>query len=108
MITIISFKDNNFTRIIILDLTLGNNEPMRYNELFKSIEAISQKMLSQTLKSLETEGLIIRKVYPQIPPKVEYKLSDMGQSLIPIISELSKWADNNQEKMKLSRKKYKR
>jgi DNA-binding HxlR family transcriptional regulator len=65
---------------------------MRYSELDQKIESISQKMLTVTLKSLETDGLISRKVYPQIPPKVEYSLTAFGATLLPPIAMLKKWA----------------
>jgi DNA-binding HxlR family transcriptional regulator len=65
---------------------------MRYSELDHRILSISQKMLSATLKSLETDGLISRKVYPQVPPKVEYSLTELGKTLLPSIMMLKKWA----------------
>lgn len=63
---------------------LGRNKVMRYNELKRSINGITYKMLSKQLKELEKEQLIIRQEYSQIPPKVEYSLSDKGVSLLPI------------------------
>jgi len=68
----------------------------RYSELDQKIESISQKMLTVTLKSLETDGLIDRKVYPQIPPKVEYSLTALGETLMPAITLLKKWAADSQ------------
>lgn len=68
---------------------------LRYSELDNKIQSISQKMLTVTLKSLETDGLISRKVYPQIPPKVEYTLTSLGESLIPAIAMMKKWALDN-------------
>ena len=65
---------------------------MRYSELDHRILSISQNMLSATLKSLETDGLISRKVYPQVPPKVEYSLTELGKTLLPSIMMLKKWA----------------
>lgn len=65
---------------------------MRYGELKKSLEGITHKMLSQQLKELVEDDLVHRQEYPQIPPKVEYSLTDMGQSLIPVLNEMSSWA----------------
>ncbi len=64
---------------------------MRYNELKRSLGNISHKTLSNTLKELEADRLIIRKEYPQIPPKVEYSLSERGKSLIPVLDAMCEW-----------------
>ncbi|MFZ4260478.1 winged helix-turn-helix transcriptional regulator [Sphingobacterium sp. HJSM2_6] len=80
----------------ILVLTaLNEYEVLRFNELSSCLVNISQKMLSVTLKALESDGLIGRQVYPQIPPKVEYTLTERGKSLMPHISNLIQWADLN-------------
>jgi len=65
---------------------------LRYSELDHRIESISQKMLTVTLKSLETDGLINRKMYPEIPPRVEYSLTELGKTLMPSINMLKNWA----------------
>ena len=67
------------------------DKPMRYGEIHKSIIDITQKMLTQHLRELESDGLIHRKVYQQVPPKVEYSLTEKGQTVIPIIEDLRKW-----------------
>lgn len=74
---------------------LGEFEVLRYNALQRLIGKISFKMLSSTLKELEADGLIIRTVYPQLPPKVEYSLSSKGKSLIPILFDLCSWGDEH-------------
>lgn len=84
-------------------LLLNETTVLRFNEIHKHIETISQKMLSTTLKTLEEDGLVIRKVYPQIPPRVEYQLSERGKSLIPHLQGLVKWAADNFTKIKKSR-----
>ncbi|PAT33905.1 winged helix-turn-helix transcriptional regulator [Vandammella animalimorsus] len=66
---------------------------VRFNGLQRLIGGISYKTLSSTLKELERDGLIIRTEYPQIPPKVEYRLSDSGQSLIPILDAMCEWGN---------------
>lgn len=68
---------------------------VRYNEIKRYINTISHKTLSLTLKELEADGLIYRKEYPQIPPKVEYSLTKRGKSLIPILDSMCEWGDQN-------------
>ena len=70
---------------------------VRYNELKRYIKSISHKTLSNALKELEKDQLIIRKEYPQIPPKVEYSLSDKGQSLMQILDQLCIWGENHKK-----------
>ena len=79
------FGDKWSTLVI---LVLNEEEKLRFNEIHKVIGDISQKMLTVTLRSLEADGLVSRKVYPEIPPRVEYKLTDLGKSLVPHISSL--------------------
>lgn len=72
------------------------NEVMRFNELQRSISGgITAKMLTQQLRGLEQDGLIIRTVYPVVPPKVEYRLSKFGQTLTPILDEIANWGVQN-------------
>ena len=71
---------------------------VRYNELKRLIGSISHKILSSQLKDLEKDGLIIRKEYPQIPPKVEYSLAQKGRPLFPLIGEMCKWGELNKSK----------
>lgn len=66
---------------------------LRFNELQRCIGTISYKTLSSTLKEMEHDGLVIRKEYPQIPPKVEYSLSQRGQSLLPVINLMCTWGE---------------
>ena len=68
-------------------------EIMRYSEIKRTLGNITHKMLSDTLKEMEADDLIIRKEYPQVPPKVEYSLSDKGKSLIPIIDAMCDWGE---------------
>lgn len=75
--------------------TLMEFSVVRFNEMQKYIGGITYKTLSSTLKQLEADGLINRKEYPQIPPKVEYSLTERGKSLIPILDEMCEWGDKN-------------
>ena len=68
---------------------------VRFNEMKKYIGGISYKTLSSTLKELEADQLVHRKEYPQIPPKVEYSLTDRGKSLIPILDKMCEWGEKN-------------
>lgn len=70
-------------------------EVVRFNELHKYIKTISYKTLSSTLKELEASGLVHREEYPQIPPKVEYSLTEKGKSLIPILDQMCTWGENH-------------
>ncbi len=74
---------------------LFQNGILRYGELKRNVPSITHKMLSQQLKELECEELINRKEYHQIPPKVEYSLTEKGETLIPILELMSKWGANN-------------
>ncbi len=65
--------------------------PWRFNELKKSLEGISQKVLTDSLRSMEADGIITRTVYPEVPPRVEYALNDLGQSMRPIIMAMEEW-----------------
>lgn len=70
---------------------LWHRKVMRYSEIKKVLKNITHKMLSNQLKELEADGLIIRKEYPQVPPKVEYRLADKGESLMPVLDAMCKW-----------------
>lgn len=90
------FGDKWSLRILVL---LHTNGIMRFNEIFKSTPNISQRMLSVALKSLEADKLISRKVYPEIPPKVEYELTTLGKSLIPPLEGVIRWAIANADEI---------
>ena len=86
--------------------TLENNDCQRFKELQRNIPDISQKMLTATLKTLEGDGLVSREAFPEIPPRVEYSLTEKGQSLLPLINNLISWASENMEDIIESRKRY--
>ena len=65
--------------------------PWRFNELRKNLEGISQKVLTDSLRSMEGDGIITRTVYPEVPPRVEYSLSELGESMRPIIKAMEQW-----------------
>ena len=76
---------------------LWKSEIMRYSELKRSLEGITHKMLSNQLKELENDRLIIRIEYPQVPPKVEYKLSERGKTLMPVLHSVCHWGIEHME-----------
>src|SRR5437762_10146907 len=79
-------------KLIIL-FHLFDGKVQRYSDFEKLIPGISQKMLAQQLRQLEADGIVARKVYPQVPPRVEYRLTEWGQSLCPALDAILKWAD---------------
>lgn len=70
------------------------NKTLRYSELHKRMPKATDKMLAQQLRELEKDGLISRKVYPVVPPKTEYSLTDFGNTLAPILDEMCNWGEN--------------
>ena len=74
--------------------------PWRFNELKKNLEGISQKVLTDSLRSLEEDGIVTRTVYPEVPPRVEYSLSELGNSMRPIIRAMEQWELEYQEQVK--------
>ncbi|KKM47283.1 hypothetical protein LCGC14_1558820 [marine sediment metagenome] len=82
-------------------LTVGAlaEETKRFGELRRELDGISQKMLTQTLRGLERDGLVNRKVYPTVPPKVEYSLTSLGQTLIGLLDGIKNWSEGNIERV---------
>jgi DNA-binding HxlR family transcriptional regulator len=76
-----------------LILKLLFNRPLRFNELAEQIEIVSDRMLSERLKELESEGVIKRHVYPAMPVRVEYPLTEKGQALAPVLDALTQWGE---------------
>ena len=74
--------------------------PWRFNELKRSLDGISQKVLTDSLRSMEEDGLITRTVYPEVPPHVEYALSETGESMRPILMALQSWGTNYKKTLK--------
>lgn len=83
-------------KLVIL-FHLFDGKVKRFSELERAIPTVSQKMLTQQLRALETDGLVRRVVYPQVPPKVEYALTEWGQELCPVLDALLTWADTKPE-----------
>lgn len=91
---------------LLVLLVINEAGIVRFNELGRMIPDISTRVLSTTLKTLEADGLIDRKVYAQVPPKVEYTLTETGRSLIPLIMQLTEWAQQNMKNVMTHRRRY--
>lgn len=81
---------NKWKLLIIRNLL---ERPWRFNELQKNLDGISQKVLTDSLRSMEADGIITRTVYPEVPPRVEYALSELGNSLRPILNAMKEWGE---------------
>lgn len=92
---------------LLVIYTLDNSEKasVRFKELQRQIPDISQKMLTVTLRTLEEDGYVTRTIYPEVPPRVEYKLTERAKSLLPHINSLIRWAKENMEPIMQDRKK---
>ena len=84
--------------------SLSSNGIMRFNEIYRSIGDISQRMLTVTLRSLEADGLVSRVIYPEVPPRVEYTLTKSGENLMPHLNSLVDWALENMKDIMKARK----
>lgn len=89
---------------LVVLVRIYGNEPVRFNELYRSIPSVSEKVLSQVLKQLTADGLVRRELFPDVPPRVEYSLSDLGMTLIPHINALMTWGQENFETIMINRK----
>jgi DNA-binding HxlR family transcriptional regulator len=90
----------------VLVVSVLSHHPMRFNELRRSVDGISQRMLTLTLRGLERDGLVSRTVHPTVPPQVEYALTDLGRTLEEPIQGLAEWADKNRVAMQRARDRF--
>lgn len=86
--TTVSVIGSKWKLLIIRNLLV---RPWRFNELKKDLDGISQKVLTDSLRAMEEDGIIIRTVYPEVPPRVEYALSELGESMRPILNAMQQW-----------------
>lgn len=86
--TTVQLIGNKWKLLILRNLLV---RPWRFNELQKSLEGISQKVLTESLRSMESDGIVIRTVYAEVPPRVEYSLSKLGETLHPILDAMQAW-----------------
>ena len=86
--TTVQLIGNKWKLLILRNLLV---RPWRFNELQKSLDGISQKVLTESLRSMERDGIVIRTVYAEVPPRVEYSLSELGETLRPILDAMQAW-----------------
>ncbi len=94
--TTVSLIGSKWKLLIMRNLLV---RPWRFNELQKSLDGISQKVLTDSLRSMEADGIITRTVYPEVPPRVEYALSNLGESMRPIIKSMEVWGNNYKQEL---------
>lgn len=94
--TTVALIGSKWKLLIIRNLRV---RPWRFNELRKDLEGISQKVLTDSLRSLEKDGIVTRTVYPEVPPRVEYALSELGESMRPIINSMESWGLDYQKQV---------
>lgn len=92
--TTVQLIGNKWRLLIMRNLLV---RPWRFNELQRNLEGISQKVLTDCLRSMESDGIIVRTAYPEVPPRVEYSLSELGESMRPILSSMEQWGKNYME-----------
>jgi len=98
---ILEWIGNKWALVVLVKIS--ENEPVRFNELYRNIPSVSEKVLSQVLKQLTTDGIIERQLYPNVPPRVEYSLTDLGKTLLPHVEALIKWGQDNFEQIMINR-----
>ena len=92
---VISRFGDKWSMLVLYQLHVSETGILRFNEIRKLMSDCSQKMLSQTLKNLEQSHLVHREVYPEVPPRVEYSLTDTGRSLMPVLTDLIAWGQQH-------------
>lgn len=92
----------------VLIIVLLGDGPKRFSDLKRTIEGISQRMLTHTLRGLERDGLVLRSVFATVPPRVEYALTPLGNTLLKTVTELANWASANRSEITLARAKFDR
>lgn len=95
---------NKWTLVVLM--RIAENEPVRFNELYRNIPFVSEKVLSQVLKQLTTDGLIRRELFADVPPRVEYSMTDFGKTLLPHVEALMNWGRENFERIMVNRRKH--
>ena len=94
---------NKWTHLAVCALRDG---PMRFGELRRRLQGVTQKMLTQTLRMLERNGLVTRTLYPTIPPRVDYELTDLGRSAVTILDEILRWSERHSAEITAARERY--
>lgn len=100
---VLSQIGSKWTVHVIIMLSHG---PKRFSELLRNIDGISQKMLTSTLRDLERDGFVSRKVTPSIPPRVDYAITEMGEELVAPLALISQWASDNRHRVEAARERF--
>ena len=88
----IAMVSDKWKLLIICKLRLGT---LRFNELMRALQGVTQRVLTHQLRELEDDGLVSRKVYAEVPPRVEYSLTELGRTLVPVLEKLEMWAEEH-------------
>ncbi len=96
IMTTMAMISNKWKVLIVCQLRPGT---MRFNELMRSLQGVSQKVLTSQLRELEDDGLVARKIYAEVPPRVEYSLTPLGQTLVPVLNSLEQWAQEHSDEI---------
>lgn len=91
---------------LVVLVKISENEPVRFNELYRNIPSISEKVLSQVLHQMTTDGIIRRELFPDVPPRTEYSVTDLGYTLLPHVEALINWGRENFDTIMSNRKKH--
>ena len=102
---ILEWIGNKWTLVVFMKIS--ENEPVRFNELYRSIPSVSEKVLAQVLRQLSADGIIRRELFPDVPPRTEYSLTDFGRTLLPHVESLIKWGQANFDTIISNRQKQK-
>ncbi|MFA4181952.1 winged helix-turn-helix transcriptional regulator [Xylanibacter rodentium] len=100
---ILEWIGNKWALVVLVKIY--ESGPVRFNELYRSIPSVSEKVLSQVLRQLTTDGIIDRRLFPDVPPHVEYTISDLGKSLLPNIEVLIAWGQTYFDRIMENRRK---
>ena len=88
---------------LVVLVKISENGPMRFNELYRNIPSVSEKVLSQVLRQLTTDGIISRELFPDVPPRTEYSVTEFGRTLLPHVEALLNWGRENFEQIMMNR-----
>lgn len=100
---ILEWLGNKWALVVLIKI--AGNEPIRFNELYRNIPFVSEKVLSQVLKQLTTDGIIRRELFADVPPRVEYSVTDFGKTLLPHVDALMNWGRKNFDQIMINRQK---
>ncbi|MDR6983443.1 DNA-binding HxlR family transcriptional regulator [Rheinheimera pacifica] len=97
---------DKWTILVMSHLAIAPGFRLRFSELKRGIEGITQRMLTLTVRNLERDGLVVRHYYPEVPPRVEYELSTMGASMLPALEGFTSWISNNWQQIEENRRNF--